>query len=157
MTESKTAELASYLKVQQLHAVRSLRQASKVYPRLAILTNDANQGVVRSLQRAAEEVAIEVEVHEVTTKHVTEQLARCEDNVAIHGIVLLGIDGKVSDAKDVCAATTAFDDPKSLARRWLEVAYANLDKAPSLTLEDPLVQVALLENLLQCCRHTALR
>ncbi len=153
MTESKTAELASYLKVQQLHVVRSLRQASKVYPRLAILTNDANQSIVVTLQQAAEDVAIEVEVHEVTNKNVVEQLARCENNAAIQGIVLLGIDGKVSDAKDVASATSQLNDPKSLAQRWLEAAYANLDAVPSLTLEDPLVQVALLENLLQACRR----
>jgi methylenetetrahydrofolate dehydrogenase (NADP+)/methenyltetrahydrofolate cyclohydrolase len=131
-------ELAEYVKERQAKQVRGLRQAWKVFPKLAIIV--ANDDPVIStyvnLKRAyGEDILVDVEVHKVEQSNVAERIAVLNLDETVHGIVLQlplvdtsetdalvalidpkkDVDGLGSDMFFVSATATAID--------WLLAGY----------------------------------
>ena len=66
-------ELADYIKERQAHQVRGLRQAWKVFPKLAIIVTIDNPVIdlyVRLKQRYGNEILIDVDIHRVDQAEV---------------------------------------------------------------------------------------
>lgn len=84
-------ELADYVKERQAKQVRALRQAWKIFPKLAIIVANDNPVIntfVRLKYSYGEDVLIEVVIHKVQQFEVAGLIQSLNTDEAIHGIVL---------------------------------------------------------------------
>lgn len=132
------SDLASFIKERQAKQVRALRQAHKIFPRLAIVTNITSPVIdvyMRLKERYGADILIDVEVHRVgpaETLQTIETLNAREDIQAI--IVQLPLEdmaqadevlSAVSPAKDVdgLGPDAKFDAATPMAINWLLAGY----------------------------------
>lgn len=85
-------ELAGFIKERQAKQVRALRQAHKVYPKLAILmTPKAGEVVgvyVKGKRAYGDDILIETIVHICDQDQMAEAIARYNNDESVHGIIV---------------------------------------------------------------------
>ena len=91
MRELNGAELVGFIKERQAHQVRGLRQAWRVTPKLLILRD--NDGPVISKyvglkKQYGEDILVEVEEKTLQDQVLQEEIARANQDSAIHGIIV---------------------------------------------------------------------
>ena len=133
-------ELVGFIKERQARQVRALRQASHVFPRLAIIKSTSSSDVidvyVRMKQRYGDDILIETIVETLDDADMPAAIERLNKDETIHGnIVQLPIaDPSKTDAivnsiapeKDVdgLGENAAFDSATAAAINWLLAGYA---------------------------------
>lgn len=134
------SELAGYIKERQARQVRALRQAMHVVPKLAVIKSLHASSVidtyVRMKQRYGDDIGIGTQVFALSEDEMPETIRRCNDDPAIHGIIIqLPLDtvektddivNLVSPEKDVdgLGQSAKFDSATALAIHWLLAGYA---------------------------------
>lgn len=84
-------ELADYIKVRQAKQVRTLRQAHRIVPKLAIIqtTDDAVIDSYVTLKRAyGDDILIEVEVYKIDQSQALGVIDRLNHDDSVHGIIV---------------------------------------------------------------------
>lgn len=134
-------ELADFIKERQAHQVRSLKQAKKVVPKLAIIRTNPDPVVDKYMelkQIYGQDIGVEVEVHTIDQSQAREIIAGLNQDDSVHGIIVQiplpdpaetdDILNTVIPGKDVdgLAAKTNFDPPTPVAINWL-LAGHNID------------------------------
>lgn len=131
-------ELAGYIKERQAKEVRSLRQASGVVPKLAIIQcidDPIINTYVRLKQRYGADILIEVEHHQAAQSEIANLLQKLNKDDSVHGIIVQlpladpnqteEIVNLVSPKKDVDALgrNAKFDPATPMAILWLLSGY----------------------------------
>lgn len=134
-------ELAEFIQERQAHQVRGLRQAHKVFPKLAIIVTIDNPVIdlyVRLKEQYGADILIDVDVHRVKQSEVPSLLNTLSNDSNIHGIIIqLPIEDPaqtdelvnlVPANKDVDAlgVNATFDPATPMAIMWLLAGY-NID------------------------------
>ncbi len=132
------SELAGFIKERQAKQVRALRQAHKVFPRLAVViaTDDqVSATYVRLKQQYGEDILVDVELKQVSAGDILATVKRLNDDPTIHGIIVQlplpeGVDTEivldaVAPEKDVdgLGLGTVFTPATPLAIEWLLAGY----------------------------------
>ena len=133
-------ELAGYIKERQAKQVRALRQAWKVFPRLAIVVDSDNPVIatyMRLKQRYGEDILIDVEIHQASGVQIVATIDELNRRPDIHGIIVQlpltdmaqadTVLGAVAPAKDVEGLNpqgSMFDAATPLAINWLLAGYS---------------------------------
>lgn len=135
------ADLADYIKERQARDVRSLRQAQRVQPRLAIVICKDDPVIdlyVRLKRQYGADIMIEVDVHRIQQAEAPATIERLNNDPAVHGIIVQlpladpaqtdDIVNLVAPHKDVDAlgVQPAFDPATPMAINWLLSGY-NVD------------------------------
>lgn len=85
------SDLAGFIKERQSKAVRSLRQAHKIVPTLAIVRTNSDPVVdsyMRLKSKYGADIFVDVQVHDVLQKQAIETISKLNDDPAIHGIIV---------------------------------------------------------------------
>ncbi len=135
------SEIAEYIKERQAKQVRSLKQASGVQPKLAIvqLKDDPVINTYVSLKgKYGQDVGIEVDAHKIDQKDATTTIEKLNNDNNVHGIIVQlplanaeqteEILKSVNPKKDVdgLGSTQFFDPATPMAIMWLLAGY-NVD------------------------------
>jgi methylenetetrahydrofolate dehydrogenase (NADP+)/methenyltetrahydrofolate cyclohydrolase len=128
------AELAGFIKERQARAVRGLRQAQGIVPKLAIVQTNHDPVIdtyVRLKKRYGTDILIDVDDHVVAQAEVSKLIAKLNEDPSVHGIIIqlpLEAPGEtdtllnlVDPAKDVdgLAQDSLFDPATPMAIMWL--------------------------------------
>ena len=131
-------ELALYVKERQAKAVRGLRQAWNVHPKLAIIRTNPDKVVdsyMRIKQQYGEDILVDVEVYDIRQSGALETISWLNDDPGVHGIIVQiplpdvsqtnEILNAVNAKKDVdgLAEVTLYDAPTPIAINWLLAGY----------------------------------
>ena len=131
-------ELAEYIQERQGREVRALRQASNIFPKLAIVVTVDNPIIdlyVRLKKRYGAEILIDVDVHRVELTDVPALLSKLSEDTSVHGIIVQlpisdpsrtdEIVNLVAPQKDVDAlgSLSKFDPATPMAILWLLAGY----------------------------------
>lgn len=135
------SELAGFIKERQAKQVRALRQAHKIFPRLAIVQTIDSPVIdmyVGLKQRYGEDILIDVDVYKIDQDQLPGVVARLNNDPSTHGIIIQlpladitatqeSVDA-VAPAKDVDGLGThaELDPATPLAINWLVAGY-NVD------------------------------
>lgn len=135
-------ELVGFIKERQARQVRALRQASKVFPKLAIVKSthvlDVIDVYVHMKELYGEDILVETVVETVDEAEIASTLTRLNSDPTIHGIIVqlpLADDSKtdeivnqIAPQKDVdgLGVSADFDSATAAAINWLLAAY-NVD------------------------------
>jgi methylenetetrahydrofolate dehydrogenase (NADP+)/methenyltetrahydrofolate cyclohydrolase len=132
------AELAGFIKERQAKQVRALRQAHKVFPRLAIVQTSDDPVIdtyVRLKRRYGEDILIDVDIHKVSQDSAAALVRDLNANPAVHGIIIQlplanpahtdELVNLVAPQKDVDAlgGKPEFDPATPMAINWLLAGY----------------------------------
>lgn len=132
------AELADFIKERQAKQVRGLRQAHKIYPKLAIIIcgdNGPSQKYVALKKQYGEDILVDVEVHGVAQSDAKELIEALNTNPEVHGIIVQlplpdpsqtdEIVGTITPEKDVdgLSGNGVYDAATPLAINWLLTGY----------------------------------
>jgi methylenetetrahydrofolate dehydrogenase (NADP+)/methenyltetrahydrofolate cyclohydrolase len=141
MRQLNGLELAEYIQERQAHQVRALRQAHKVFPKLAIIVTIDNPVInlyIRLKQEYGSAMLIDVDVHRVAQAEVPALLEKLNADDSVHGIIIqLPLEDTsqteelvnlVAPGKDVDAlgVNAKFDPATPMAILWLLSGY-NVD------------------------------
>lgn len=131
-------ELASFIKERQAKAVRGLKQAYGVNPKLAIIRTNPDPVVdsyMKIKQEYGEDILVKVDVHTIDQSEALETIKKLNSDASVHGIIVQiplpdksqtdEILNAVVASKDVdgLAAKTEFDAPTPIAINWLLAGY----------------------------------
>ncbi|MFZ3009906.1 MAG: bifunctional 5,10-methylenetetrahydrofolate dehydrogenase/5,10-methenyltetrahydrofolate cyclohydrolase [Candidatus Microsaccharimonas sp.] len=100
-------ELADFIKERQARQVRALRQASLVFPKLAIIQTIDDPVIdtyVRLKQEYGEDMLIDVAIHKIDQKDLILTIQNLNDDPTVHGII---IQLPLADADDTEVAVNA--------------------------------------------------
>lgn len=155
------AELVDYIKARQLHQIRTLIQADKIVPRLAIFgQNDFSREVVEYLNDFSSEIYDKkmyesFEIDETKFREISE-------DASFQGIFWAGDDelfakfiAELPPVKDIAGLreNSPFDSVKQLADKYLLAGF-NLERKPDeIKNFEQLEIAALVDNLLRTCRE----
>lgn len=132
------AELAGFIKERQLHAVRGLRQANGVIPKLAIIRTNPDPVVdsyMKLKQSYGADILIEVDVHTIEQAEALERIQQLNRDDSVHGIIVqiplpdpsqtTEILNAVAADKDVDGLSkgASFDPATPMAINWLLAGY----------------------------------
>ncbi|MCW1908788.1 MAG: bifunctional 5,10-methylenetetrahydrofolate dehydrogenase/5,10-methenyltetrahydrofolate cyclohydrolase [Candidatus Saccharibacteria bacterium] len=132
------AELAGFIKERQAKAVRGLRQASDINPKLAIVVTVDNPviDVYMRMKRAyGADILVAVDVHRVSLDEAPAQIAELNSDESVHGVIVQlplsdpartdEIVNLVAPEKDVDAlgVDAKFEPATPMAILWLLAAY----------------------------------
>lgn len=132
------SDLALFIKERQAKQVRTLRQAHKVFPKLAIVQtvdNPVIDAYVALKQRYGADILIDVESYKIDQDQLLGVVKRLNEDDSVHGIIiqLPLADGSatqesvdaVTPAKDVdgLGAGAVLDPATPLAINWLTAGY----------------------------------
>lgn len=132
------SELAGFIKERQAKAVRGLRQAYNVAPKLAIIVAAVNPVIdlyVRLKQQYGGDILIDVDVHKVEQSEIRDVIAKLNADDSVHGIIVQlpladpsqtdVVLALVDPTKDVDALgpDPAFDAATPTAILWLLAGY----------------------------------
>lgn len=135
------SELAEFIKERQAHAVRGLRQASHIEPKLAIIVTVDNPVIdvyMRMKKRYGADVLIDVDIHRIAQDDAAKTIRQLNDDPNVHGIIVQlplenpdetdAIVNLVAPEKDVdgLGEHPLFDSATPLAILWLLAGY-NVD------------------------------
>lgn len=134
------AELVGYIKERQAKQVRALRQASRVFPRLAVVKSSSSSDVidvyVRMKQRYGEDILIETVVEALDEAGMPAVIERLNADETVHGIIVQlpladpsktdEIVNLIAPEKDVdgLGENAGFDSATASAINWLLAGYA---------------------------------
>lgn len=143
-------ELVGFIKERQARQVRALRQASRVFPRLAIIKSTSSSEVidvyVRMKQRYGDDILIETIVETLDDADMPAAIERLNNDLAIHGIIVqlpIADPSKTDDIVDSIAPEkdvdglgkgAKFDSATAAAINWLLAGYAVDLKGKKITL-----------------------
>lgn len=142
-------ELAGYIQERQAKQVRALRQAHKVFPKLAIVLTVDDPVInlyVKMKQRYGQELQVDVDIHKVRQSEVPELLKKLNNDDSVHGIIVQlplkdpsetdKIVALVAPEKDVDALgpQAKFTPATPLAILWLLAGYNIELKGKSVVL-----------------------
>lgn len=132
------AELAEFIKERQAKAVRGLRQAEDIVPKLAIVRTNSDP-VVNSYMKLksgyGDDIGIEVEVLNIDQSEAVATIKKLNKDDSIHGIIVqiplpdksqtTEVLNAVAANKDVdgLAAKSEFDPATPMAVNWLLAGY----------------------------------
>lgn len=135
------ADLADFIKERQARQVRALRQASHIYPKLAIVQTSEDPVIdsyVSLKRRYAADVLIDVEHYKIAQAELLTTIDRLNGDETVHGIIIqlplansddtqVAVDAVVG-SKDVDGLGSAaqFDPATPVAIDWLVNGY-NVD------------------------------
>lgn len=137
------SELAGFIKERQAKAVRGLRQADEIAPKLAIvLCNDdpVINTYIKLKKRYGADILVDVDVHFVKQEEIRDIVAKLNSDDDVHGIIIQlpltdtsetdELVNLVAPEKDVDALgkNAKFDPATPLAIMWLLSGY-NVDLA----------------------------
>lgn len=137
------SELAGFVQERQAKQVRALRQAHRVFPKLAIIQTVDNPVIdtyVRIKQQYGADILVDVEVYKIDQADLPGVVQRLNGNDAIHGIIIqlpLADPAGTQDAVDLVAPQkdvdglgkhATFDPATPMAINWLVAGY-NVDIA----------------------------
>lgn len=132
------SELAGFIKERQAKAVRGLRQAYSVLPKLAIVVtvDDPVIEIYMKLKRQyGADILIDVEIHRVSQEDVMQKIDDLNNNPSVHGVIVQlpladqsqtdEVVNAVAPEKDVDAlgAQAMFDPATPTAILWLLAGY----------------------------------
>jgi methylenetetrahydrofolate dehydrogenase (NADP+) / methenyltetrahydrofolate cyclohydrolase len=84
-------ELAGFIKERQAHQVRALRQAHKVFPKLAIIRTNPDPVVdsyMRLKKNYGADILIDVDVHTIEQSEALKRIAELNNDPSVHGIIV---------------------------------------------------------------------
>jgi methylenetetrahydrofolate dehydrogenase (NADP+)/methenyltetrahydrofolate cyclohydrolase len=85
------AELAEFIKERQARAVRGLRQAHSVFPKLAILVT-VDEPVIeiymKLKKRYGEDILIDVEIHRIAQADIFKKIEELNNDPLTHGVIV---------------------------------------------------------------------
>lgn len=84
-------ELAEFIKERQAKAVRGLRQAYDVEPKLAILVTVENPVIeiyMKLKKRYGVDVLVDVEIHRIKQEQIKETIKKLNEDSSVHGIIV---------------------------------------------------------------------
>jgi methylenetetrahydrofolate dehydrogenase (NADP+) / methenyltetrahydrofolate cyclohydrolase len=134
-------ELAGFIKERQAQQVRSMKQASGITPRLAIIRTNPDPVVdtyMRLKSQYGEDIGVAVDVYTIDQSEATEKIGILNADKNISGIIVQiplpdprktdDILNTVTSQKDVdgLGVNTVFDAPTPIAINWLLAGY-NID------------------------------
>lgn len=144
------AELVGYIKERQARQVRALRQASRVFPKLAIIKSTAASEVidvyVRMKQRYGDDILIETIVETCNEADMPAAIERLNSDPLIHGIIVQlpladpaktdEIVNLIAPEKDVdgLGKNAQFDSATAGAINWLLAGYGIDLNAKKITI-----------------------
>ena len=132
------SELAGFIKERQAKQVRNLRQAWKIFPRLAIVTDSDNPVIatyMRLKERYGADILIDVEIYQVQPGEVRQTVEKLNARADVQGIIVqLPLTDKVETddvlrtvalEKDVDGLhpESLFDAATPIAINWLLAGY----------------------------------
>lgn len=135
------SELAGFIKERQARAVRGLRQAHNIAPRLAIIQTKDDPVIdtyVRLKKNYGNDIQVEVDVHRIDQSEAENTINNLNGDATVHGIIVQlpladvsatdKICNLVSSAKDVDAlgVKAHFEPATPMAILWLLAGY-NID------------------------------
>ena len=135
------SELAGFIKERQAHAVRGLRQAGGVVPKLAIVRTNPDPVVdsyMRLKSNYGADILVEVEVHTIEQAQALDTIKRLNGDETVHGIIVQiplpdpsqtdQVLNAVAPEKDVdgLGAAAGLDPATPVAINWLLAGY-NVD------------------------------
>ncbi len=138
MKELNGSELAEFIKERQAKAVRGLRQAYSVQPKLAIVLTVENPVIeiyMRLKKQYGEDTLVEVDIHRVKQADAIKTIEELNRDESVHGIIVQlpledpsqtdEIVNAVVPEKDVDALgkNAAFDPATPTAILWLLAGY----------------------------------
>lgn len=138
MKELNGSELAGFIKERQAKAVRGLRQAFKVEPKLAIIVTIEKPVIeiyMRLKQQYGADILVDVDIHRVNQKDVLSTIEMLNTDTSVHGIIVQlplkdpaqtdEVVNAVVPEKDVDALgkNAAFDPATPTAILWLMAGY----------------------------------
>lgn len=91
MKELNGSELAGFIKERQAKAVRGLRQAYKVAPKLAIVVTVENPIIeiyMRLKKHYGDDILVDVEVHRVKQADVLTTIDELNKDTTVHGVIV---------------------------------------------------------------------
>lgn len=134
-------ELAGFMTERQARQVRALRQAHKIFPKLAIIDTAASDvsGIYTRLKKSyGEDILIDVDVHNVVQSKVLSLIKELNSDESVHGIIVQlplsdpgqtnEIINSISPEKDVdgLGVDARYDSATATAINWLLAGY-NVD------------------------------
>lgn len=132
------SELAEYIKVRQAHQVRALRQAHRIYPKLAIIQSDDSPVIDKyvSLKKAyGDDILVEVVQHKIRQEKIFDTIASLNEDDSVHGIIIQLPLAESSDTQRAVDAVlnrkdvdglgdeSLFEPATPLAINWLLAGY----------------------------------
>lgn len=135
------SELAGFIKERQAHAVRGLRQAGHVEPKLAIVVTVDNPVIdvyMRMKKKYGADILIDVDIHRISQADAPKTIRALNADASVHGIIVQlpledpsetdEIVNLVAPEKDVdgLGDHPLFDSATPLAILWLLAGY-NVD------------------------------
>ncbi|MCA9346386.1 bifunctional 5,10-methylenetetrahydrofolate dehydrogenase/5,10-methenyltetrahydrofolate cyclohydrolase [Candidatus Saccharibacteria bacterium] len=138
MKELNGKELSLFIKERQAKAVRGLRQANNIAPKLAIIRTNPDPVVdsyMRIKQSYGEDILIDVDVYSIDQNEAIRIIESLNNDDSVHGIIVQiplpnpedtnKILNAVSVDKDVdgLAENSKFDAPTPMAINWLLAGY----------------------------------
>lgn len=138
MKELNGSELAGFIKERQAKAVRGLRQAFDVRPKLAIIVTVENPVIeiyMRLKKSYGEDILVDVEIYRIKQEETIGLISRLNEDSGVHGIIVQlpladpaqteEILNAVAPEKDVDALgeNAVFDPATPTAILWLLAGY----------------------------------
>lgn len=138
MKELNGSEIAGFIKERQAKAVRGLRQAFGVHPKLAIVVTVENPVIeiyMNLKKKYGQDILVDVDIHRVGMSQVVQKLDDLNEDESVHGVIVQlpladndKLDetlNKVSPEKDVDALgiDAVFDPATPTAILWLLAGY----------------------------------
>lgn len=138
MKQLNGSELAEFIKERQAKAVRGLRQAHLVEPKLAIVVTVDNPIIeiyMRLKQNYGKDILVDVDVHRVTISEAEDRIIQLNQDESVHGIIVQlplqdpsltdNLLNLVDPDKDVDALgkNSVFDPATPTAILWLLAGY----------------------------------
>jgi methylenetetrahydrofolate dehydrogenase (NADP+)/methenyltetrahydrofolate cyclohydrolase len=135
------SELAGFIKERQAHAVRGLRQAWQIEPKLAIVVTVDNPVIdvyMRMKKKYGADIFVDVDIHRIAQKDAAKTIKQLNADPSVHGIIVQlplenpdetdAIVNLVAPEKDVdgLGEHPLFDSATPLAIMWLLAGY-NVD------------------------------
>ncbi len=113
-------ELAGYIKARQAKQVRTLRQAHKIIPKLAIVQVNDDPVIntyVRLKKAYGADIMVEVEVHTVAQAAAPDIIAQLNAEPGVHGIIVQLPLSDPSQTDEICDMVIANKDVDALGKR----------------------------------------
>lgn len=163
-------ELAGFIKERQAKAVRGLRQAHSVQPKLAIIVTVDHPVIdvyVRLKKQYGADILIDVDIHRISQAEVPALIKELNSDESVHGIIVQlpladpsetdRVVGLVAPEKDVDALgeSPLYDPATPMAILWLLAGYnVELDGKHILLIGRGKLVGAPLERMLKNSGHT---
>jgi methylenetetrahydrofolate dehydrogenase (NADP+)/methenyltetrahydrofolate cyclohydrolase len=113
-------EMAGFIQERQARAVRGLRQAEGIQPKLAIVATSHHPAIevyMRMKKRYGADILVEVDIHRVEQPGATQLIERLNADPSVHGIIVQLPLADPSETDEVCDSVAAAKDVDALGVR----------------------------------------